>query len=134
MVTEAQKEALIKAACAAREQSYAPYSKYRVGAAILAGDGQIITGVNVENASFGLSICAERTAVVKGISEGIRDFMAIAICTENLGSPCGACRQTLAEFAGDIPVWLADTEGNVLETSLHELLPGHFSPGHLPSE
>lgn len=132
MVTKAQKEALIKAACEARDQAYAPYSHYKVGAAILTGDGQIVTGVNVENASFGLTICAERTAIVKAISEGIREFLAVAVCTDNMGSPCGTCRQTLVEFAGDIPVWLADAKGNVRETSLHELLPQHFGPSSLP--
>ena len=132
MVTEAQKEKLIKAACKAREQAYAPYSNYKVGAAILTGDGQIISGANVENVSFGLTICAERTAVVKGVSEGVREFLAIVICTDNMGSPCGACRQTLVEFAGDIPVWLADNQGNSRETTLYQLLPEHFGPENLP--
>jgi cytidine deaminase len=131
MVTEAQKNALIQAACEARELAYAPYSNYRVVAAILTGDGQIITGVNVENGSYGLTICAERTAVVKAISEGINTFLAIAICTVNMGSPCGACRQTLVEFAGDIPVWLADAQGNTSVTTLHNLLPEYFGPDHL---
>jgi cytidine deaminase len=132
MVTEVQKKALIQAACKAREQAYAPYSSYKVGAAILTGDGRIITGANVENVSYGLTICAERTAVVKGISEGIREFLAIAICTDNMGSPCGACRQTLVEFASDIPVLLADSQGNRRETTLHTLLPERFGPENLP--
>ncbi len=132
MVTEAQKNALIQAACEARELAYAPYSNYRVGAAVLSSDGQIITGANVENVSYGLSICAERTAIVKGVSEGVSKFVAVAVCTTNMGSPCGACRQTLVEFAGDIPVWLADDQGNVRETTLHNLLPEHFGPENLP--
>lgn len=132
MVTESQKQALIEAACTARERAYAPYSKYKVGAAVLTKDGRIITGVNVENVSFGLTICAERTAIVKGVSEGVREFLAIAVCTSNMGSPCGTCRQTLVEFAGDIPVLLADGQGHVREVSLHTLLPDHFGPQHLP--
>lgn len=132
MVSQSQKEALVDAACAARERAYAPYSNYHVGAAILTEDGRIVTGVNVENVSYGGAICAERTAVVKAVSEGVRRFTAIAVCTSNMGSPCGICRQTLVEFAGDIPVLLADGQGNVRETSLYKLLPNHFGPQHLP--
>lgn len=132
MVSQSQKEALVDAACAARERAYAPYSNYHVGAAILTEDGRIVTGVNVENVSYGGTICAERTAVVKAVSEGVRRFTAIAVCTSNMGSPCGICRQTLVEFAGDIPVLLADGQGNVRETSLYKLLPNHFGPQHLP--
>lgn len=132
MVTDEQKETLIKAACEVREKAYAPYSKYRVGAAILAEDGRIFTGVNVENASYGLTICAERTAVFSAITAGARQLLAVAICTEFVGSPCGACRQVMSEFAGDIPVWLCDSTGKARETSLHTLLPDHFGPDHLP--
>ena len=131
MITNEQRDALITAACAARERAYAPYSHYAVGAALLMEDGRIITGVNVENASYGLTICAERTAVVKMVSEGGRQFVAIAICTENAGSPCGACRQVLAEFAGDVPVFLCDDRGSGRETTLYSLLPDHFGPEHL---
>jgi len=131
MITEATKKALIQAACDVREHAYAPYSNYKVGAAILAGDGRIFTGVNVENASYGLSICAERSAISKAISEGIRKILAVAICTVNVGSPCGACRQVMVEFAGDMPVWLTDTQGNMHETTLHTLIPEYFGPGHL---
>lgn len=131
MVTEKQKADLVKAACAIREFSYAPYSNYRVGAAILLPDGRIITGVNVENASYGLSICAERTAIFKAVTDGYQEIMAIAICTENGGSPCGACRQVIVEFAGDIPVLLSDAAGSVRETTLYTLLPDHFGPEHL---
>ncbi|MCL4265229.1 MAG: cytidine deaminase [Anaerolineae bacterium] len=132
MITKAQQEALIQAAVAVREQAYAPYSKYPVGAALLTPDGRIFTGVNVENASYGLTICAERTAVFKAVSEGYREFVAVAVATENAGSPCGACRQVLAEFAGDIPVWLVDAAGHGRETTLYTLLPDHFGPEHLP--
>ena len=131
MVTDNQKKALLQAACAVRERAYAPYSNYKVGAAILTGDGQIITGANVENASYGLSICAERSAIFTAVSEGVREIVAVAICTSNLGSPCGACRQVMVEFAGDIPVYICDSKGNVRETTLHNLIPEHFGPGHL---
>jgi cytidine deaminase len=131
MITKEQKEELIAAACAVRSHAYAPYSRYRVGAAILLDDGRIVTGVNVENASYGLSICAERTAVFKAVSEGAQEITAVAICTENGGSPCGACRQVLVEFAGDIPVLLCDALGQVQETTLYALLPNHFGPEHL---
>jgi cytidine deaminase len=131
MVTEIQKEELLAAACAVRANSYAPYSNYRVGAAILLPDGHVITGVNVENASYGLSNCAERTAVFKAVTEGYKEVLAVAIYTDNGGSPCGACRQVLVEFAGDIPVLLSDAAGEVQETTLYTLLPAHFGPEHL---
>jgi cytidine deaminase len=131
MISSEQYDALIRLACAVREQAYAPYSKYRVGAAILLADGRFFTGVNVENASYGLSICAERTAVFKMVSEGRGEIVAVAVSTENAGSPCGACRQVLAEFAGDVPVWLVDGAGNGRQTTLYTLLPDHFGPEHL---
>jgi cytidine deaminase len=132
VITNEQREALIAAACEARGRAYVPYSHYPVGAALLVDDGRIITGVNVENSSYGLTICAERTAVFKMVSEGIRSFQAIAICTENGGSPCGACRQVMTEFAGDVPVYLCNAQGNCRETTLYTLLPDHFGPEHLP--
>ncbi|MBE2222399.1 MAG: cytidine deaminase [Anaerolineae bacterium] len=131
MISTEQREALIQAAIDARKQSYSPYSKYAVGAALLADNGRFYTGCNVENVSYGLTICAERTAVVKMVSDGVRHIEAIVVCTENAGSPCGACRQVLAEFAGDVPVWLVDANGNGRETSLYTLLPDHFGPEHL---
>ena len=131
MITDAQRKELVAAACEARTLAYAPYSGYKVGAAILLPDGRIITGVNVENASYGLSNCAERTAIFKAVAEGMREILAVAVCTENGGSPCGACRQVLVEFAGDIPVLLSDAEGEVHETTLYALLPRHFGPEHL---
>jgi len=132
MISEAARDELIRAARAAREQAYAPYSKYKVGAALLVENGRIVTGCNVENVSYGLTNCAERTAVFKAVSEGYRNIQAVVVCTENAGSPCGACRQVLAEFAGDVPVWLVDTNGNGRETTLYTLLPDHFGPEHLP--
>lgn len=133
MVTDEQRKAVIQAACEARERAYAPYSRYKVGAAILTASGRIFTGVNVENAVYGLTICAERTAVFSAVTAGVHDFVAIAICTENAGTPCGACRQVLSEFADKMPVWMADTLGNIRETTLDRLLPDHFGPDHLPA-
>lgn len=127
------RDALLQAACDIREQAYAPYSRYAVGAALLSEDGQIFTGVNVENAVYGLGICAERAALFSAAAAGVRRIVAIAVCTGNVGVPCGACRQVLSEFAGDIPVWLSDVKGNVRRTSLQSLLPDQFGPGHLPS-
>lgn len=130
-VTTEQKQQLLQAACAIQKKAYAPYSNYKVGAAILTENGRVFTGVNVENASYGLCNCAERTAVFKMVSEGIQELYAVAVCTENGGSPCGACRQVLTEFAADVPVLLTDVDGNVRETTLYTLLPDHFGPEHL---
>lgn len=129
-----QRDELIAVACQVRERAYAPYSHYRVGAAVLTSDGRLFSGVNVENASYGLSNCAERTAVFKAVSEGMQQIVAVAVCTENGGSPCGACRQVLSEFVRgtDVPVWLSDANGNVRETTLFSLLPDSFGPEHLP--
>jgi cytidine deaminase len=122
-----ERDSLIAQAQSARENAYAPYSGYSVGAALLTRSGRVYTGGNVENAVYPLTICAERTAVVKAVSEGERDFIAIAVVTENGGSPCGACRQTLREFGGDIVVVIADTSGEYRETTIAELLPDSFS-------
>ena len=131
MINDEQRAALIEAAIAIRKRAYAPYSDYQVGAALLMADGSIVTGVNVENVSYGLSICAERTAVFKAVSEGHQKILAAAVATNNAGSPCGACRQVLTEFAGDIPVYLVDALGNGRDTTLYTLLPDHFGPEHL---
>lgn len=131
MISDEQRDQLIELACQVRSSAYAPYSKYHVGAAILWASGRVVTGANVENASYGLSICAERTAVFKAVSEGEREIMAVAVCTENGGSPCGACRQVLSEFGDDIPVWLSDAQGAVRQTTLFKLLPDHFRPQDL---
>src|SRR5687768_5376069 len=100
--------ALAQAARAARERAYAPYSGYKVGAALLDKNGTIYTGCNVENAAYSSTICAERVAVTKAISEGTREFVAIAIATSNAGSPCGTCRQVMFEFAPEMVVLLVD--------------------------
>lgn len=134
MVTEEQKKALLDTACQVRDLAHAPYSHYRVGAAILTDDGRVFSGVNVENASYGLSICAERSAVFSAITAGASRILAIAVCTENGVSPCGACRQVLGEFAGDIPIWLSDAAGNVRQTTLYTLLPDYFGPEDLPDD
>ena len=131
MINDEQRAALIQAALTVRAMAYAPYSNYPVGAALLMADGRIVTGVNVENASYGLSMCAERTAVFKAVAEGQQKILAVAVATDNAGSPCGACRQVLTEFAGDVPVYLVDAAGNGRDTTLYTLLPDHFGPEHL---
>ncbi len=132
MLTDEHRKNLIQTAIEARKWAYAPYSNYPVGAALLTSSGRIYDGVNVENAAYPETICAERVAVVKAVSEGERDFQAIAVVTENGGSPCGACRQVLAEFGLEITVLIADTAGNLVEEiSLSDLLPRAFTPKHL---
>ena len=122
------KQQLLTAAIDARQQAYAPYSKFLVGAALLTEDGQIISGCNVENASYGLTICAERNAVFTAVAQGHRKFQAIALATVGGATPCGACRQVLAEFCDDLPILIVDVEqpDRVTETSLAVLLPGRF--------
>jgi len=118
---------LIELASEIRKNAYAKYSNYSVGAALLGKSGKIYTGVNVENAVYPLTICAERTALFKAVSEGEKEFDAISVVTDNGGSPCGSCRQVLAEFGLDMIVYLADGEGNFLEeTTVRELLPRAF--------
>lgn len=116
-----------------RESAYAPYSNYSVGAAVLTPSGKIFAGCNVENASYGLTVCAERNAIFKAISEGEREFVAIAVVTANGGSPCGACRQVISEFMETAaPVALADSDlEHVQNTTVGELLPFGFTPRKL---
>lgn len=124
-------EALLALAVSARERSYSPYSGYAVGAALLCADGRIFQGCNIENASFGLTNCAERTAMFKAISEGVTEFVTIAISAEKSAPwPCGACRQVLNEFAPGIRV-LVTWDGQVDEAMLSELLPHGFGPKSL---
>lgn len=125
------RDALIDLARKAREKAYAPYSDYRVGAALLGVSGRIHTGCNVENAVYSETICAERAAVAKAVSEGERDFQAIAVVTQDGGSPCGACRQVLNEFSPDMIVLIADRTGKFRETTASALLPDHFGPHNL---
>jgi cytidine deaminase len=129
------RRALIAAARAARKQAYAPYSRYRVGAAVISQDGAVFTGCNVENAAYPACICAEQTATVKAVSEGQQRLRAVAIATSNGGSPCGMCRQVLNEFGGpDLIVMLVDNRGRVRETTLRKLLPDAFGPENLVIE
>ena len=123
---------LIKAALEISKNAYAPYSKYKVGAALLSKEGRTFTGVNVENAAYPVTICAERTAVFKAVSEGVLDFLAIAVVTDDGGTPCGSCRQVLSEFGLDTLVLLVDKDGQiVLEQTVRELLPGAFTSDSL---
>jgi len=132
-ITQTQRTELVAQAVEARRHAYAPYSNYPVGAALLTKSGSVFTGVNVENAAYPTGMCAERTAVFKAVSEGERSFAAIAVVTENAGTPCGSCRQALAEFGLDTVVLIADSEGRIAsETTIGALLPQAFGPGNLP--
>jgi cytidine deaminase len=132
MLTDEMRKKLIEAAVAARQWAYAPYSNYRVGAALLTGSGRIYDGVNVENAAYPTAMCAERVAVFKAVSEGEHSFEAIAVATANGGSPCGSCRQVLAEFGLETQVLMTNNQGEVVwETTVADLLPGAFQPDDL---
>ncbi len=124
---------LIVAAQAARENAHAPYSNFRVGAALRAKSGRVYTGCNVENASYGLTVCAERVAILKAISEGERGFEAIAVVTDTdaLTPPCGACRQLIWEFCGDVPIILSNLKGKVERERSSKLLPRPFDSSFL---
>lgn len=122
---------LISAASTVRAQAYAPYSGFSVGAALRALDGTLYVGVNVENASYGLAICAERNAIAHAVACGAREFVAIAVVTQNGVTPCGACRQVLAEFGPNMLVIVADAAGNQRRYRLSELLPDAFVPQQL---
>ena len=126
-------EALIAAARQTRENAHAAYSNFRVGAALRATSGRIFGGCNVENATYGLTVCAERVAIFKAISEGERGFDAIAVVTDtdSLTAPCGACRQLIWEFCGDVPVVLADLKGRVEVIAMRDLFPKPFDASSL---
>ncbi|EFO65075.1 Cytidine deaminase [Giardia lamblia P15] len=131
-ITREQRSDLIKAAIEGSEHAYIPYSKYRVGAAILTKSGEIFRGCNVENAAYPIGVCAERTAVVKAVSEGKKDIVACAVVTRDGGSPCGMCRQTLNEFNPKMHMILAKLDGDIItEMPLDELLPLGFGPANL---
>ncbi|HEY2932040.1 MAG TPA: cytidine deaminase [Acidobacteriota bacterium] len=121
------------AALKARDNAHAPYSNFRVGAALLDESGEIITGCNVENATYGLTVCAERVAIFKAISEGRRNFKAIAVAADSriLTPPCGACRQIIWEFCGDIPVHLVNVQGEEKEYQMKDLFPAPFDEKQL---
>jgi cytidine deaminase len=148
ILTDEFRQKLIESSLGARHWAYAPYSRYMVGAALLTSSGKIYDGVNVENAVYSTTICAERVAIFKAVSEGERKFTAIAVATSNGGTPCGACRatsnggtpcgacrQVLSEFGLDIQVLIVNGEGIVeQETTVAELLPGAFGPQDLPDQ
>jgi cytidine deaminase len=127
-MTEQQLSELVNAACEARATAYVPYSGFPVGAAVLTAEGTVVAGCNVENASYGLTVCAERVAVFRAVAEGGREFRALAVASSGGAAPCGACRQVLAEFSGDLIVLLVDADApdRVRKTSLAELLPDRF--------
>jgi len=127
-MTSDLRAALITAACEIRRQAHAPYSKFHVGAAILTASGKIIVGCNVENASYGLTICAERSAVASTVAAGEKDWLAMAVATPGGHSPCGACRQVIVEFAPELPILLVDSDhpDRIIETDMKALLPGRF--------
>jgi len=131
-LTNEDRQALINLANEARKLAYAPYSNYPVGAALRTKTGRIYTGVNIENAAYPHTMCAERVAIFKAVSDGEKEFEAISVVTNNGGSPCGGCRQVLAEFGLDTIVLLADGDGNLKkEMTVSELLPEAFTPAHL---
>lgn len=128
-----QRQQLIETALLARRWAYAPYSNYAVGASLLTESGKIYDGVNIENAAYPTGICAERVAIFKAVSEGERSFSAIVVVTSNGGTPCGSCRQVMAEFGLDTQVIIANDRGDVVnEYTVRDLLPGAFLPGDLP--
>lgn len=127
-------EKLIEEAKIARDKAYVPYSKFKVGAALLTEDGKVYHGCNIENAAYSMCNCAERTAIFKAYSEGDRKFTAMAVIadTERPCSPCGACRQVIAELCPkDMKVFLTNLKGDIQEISIEGLLPGAFSPEDL---
>ncbi|MEL7626798.1 MAG: cytidine deaminase [Anaerolineaceae bacterium] len=132
-ITTEIKQDLVEKAQLYQKRAYSPYSHYAVGAAVLAEDGQIYGGANIENSAYPSGLCAERVAIFKAISEGNRHIQAIAIVTSNGGSPCGACRQVMREFADlDMPVILADSEGEIVfESTMEGVLPRSFGPEDL---
>ena len=124
------KKRLVRVAARARERAVAPYSKFKVGAALLTKGGEIISGANVESASYGLTCCAERVALFNALTGGKKNFIAVAVVARAPGGPmpCGACRQLLAEYAPDAKVWVADSRapGKIREFTVRELLPSAF--------
>jgi cytidine deaminase len=132
MLKQDSKKKLIQKAIEAQEFSYSPYSNYVVGAALLGKSGKVFIGANIENAVYPLGLCAERAAVFGAVSRGEKEFEAIAVVTRDGGTPCGACRQVLAEFGLDIQVLIADSSGALKqEISVEELLPFSFGPENL---
>ena len=132
MLTKEMKDKLIQKAKEAWAHAYAPYSHYSVGSAVLTESGEIFDGVNIENAVYPLGVCGERVAIFKAVSEGHRKFRAIAVVTRNGGTPCGSCRQVMAEFGLETIVLIADTSGKLIqELTVAELLPNSFGEADL---
>lgn len=126
---------IIERAVKIREKAYAPYSQYQVGASLLTQSGEIFDGVNVENAVYSMTICAERNAIFQAVAHGHHKFQAIAVATDNGGSPCGSCRQVLSEFGPEIEVYAVDSNGEVvIETTVRNLLPDAFGPEDLTAK
>jgi cytidine deaminase len=131
-LTQPEKQSLVDLANSVRQYAHVPYSHYPVGSALRTKTGRIFTGVNVENAAYPQTMCAERIAIFKAVSEGEKEFEIITVVTDNGGSPCGGCRQVMAEFGLDTIVIMADGSGRILkETTVKELLPEAFTPQHL---
>lgn len=132
-----KRQELMQLAIEAREQAYVPYSNFKVGSAVLAKDGRVFTGCNIENAAYGPTNCAERTAIFKAVSEGVRDFVALAVVADTTApvTPCGVCRQVMAEFfTPETPIYLGNLQGEIIPTTLGELLPGAFTSKELERE
>ncbi|XP_034020165.1 zgc:103586, partial [Thalassophryne amazonica] len=128
---------LVSKCLEARDLAYCPYSRFPVGAAVLTADGAVVTGCNVENASYGLTVCAERTAIQRAVAEGHRGFRALCVTcdvSDQFVGPCGACRQVLLEFGSDWIIYLTKPDGSYKETSLRDLLPLPFSPALLTNQ
>ena len=131
-LSDIERKSLIDIASEARRRAYAPYSNYQVGAALRTSSGRIYTGVNIENAAYPASICAERVALFKAVSDGETSFEVMAVVTSNGGTPCGSCRQVLSEFGLDTLVLIVDGDGKLVkEATVEELLPGAFRPDDL---
>jgi cytidine deaminase len=127
MLTSEQRSHLIETALGVRHWSYAPYSHFHVGAALLTASGRIYDGVNIENAAYPVTVCAERVAIFKAVSEGELEFTALAVVSDNGSAPCGSCRQVMVEFAPDLETLMLDACGQVIrEATARELLPGAF--------
>ena len=135
VLSDEERQGLIDLANEARRRAYAPYSNYPVGAALRTKSGRIFTGCNVENAAYPQCMCAERVAIFKAVSEGEHEFEVLAVATPNGGSPCGGCRQVMAEFGLEAVVLIADGEGRLVKkTTVRALLPEAFTPQHLQSK
>jgi len=125
-------QGLVESATEASQRAYIPYSKFAVGAALLGASGRVYTGCNVENVSFSMTVCAERTAVFKAVSEGEQEFVALVVFSSNGATPCGACRQVLREFCQDLPILAVGAGGESRLYLLSELFPAAFAPDDLP--